>query len=98
MQTGAMERAPTAVAVSAQAQDGTPEISNAAAAASAQSVRARSAPSAAIEAPQTVVPFPSMITAEMRRRLIALRYTPSAISRLNPQEAHDIINANRFAR
>jgi hypothetical protein len=110
-QTGAMDSAPTAVTVSAQGPAGTPGISNAAAApgvpsASAQPAPAAATPSAASaplhQAPNAqapnVVAIPFMVTHEMRRQLIRLGYTPAAISRLTPQEAHDIINAKRYAR
>jgi hypothetical protein len=70
----------------------------AAAAARAPSAPAQPAPAAISNPSQTVVSFPFMITAAMRRRLIALHYTPGAISRLTPQEAHEIINTQRYAR
>jgi hypothetical protein len=79
-------------------QTAAPAIAAAAATASAPSVNTPPAAAAAIEASQTVVSFPFMITSEMRRNLIALHYTPAAISRLTPQEAQEIINAKRFAR
>jgi hypothetical protein len=111
VQTGAIERAPAAVTVSARGPAGTPGISNAAAAPGVPSASAQpapaAAPSSAASAPlhqapnaqsPNVVSIRFMVTHEMRRQLIRLGYTPAEISRLTPQEAHAIINAKRYAR